>query len=83
VKADVVRWGELAKRDPAELEGLVVLLDGGLVTVRSIGEEMRSAGGKGMHRLVLRHPVGQLREHHGQRHEVHRCDDRCARIRHY
>jgi hypothetical protein len=60
VNGEIIRWGELAKRDPADLEGLRVLLGGGLVTVRSLGGAMRSAGGRDMHRLSYYTPWGSF-----------------------
>lgn len=60
MKAEVIRWGALAKRDDSAA-GLRVLLDGGLVTVRSIGEEMKSAvRNTGTHRLSYFTPWGNI-----------------------
>lgn len=58
MKAEIVRWGDLAKRDPAVVEGLHVLLDGGLVTVRSLGPGMMSMKNRDSHRLSYKTPWG-------------------------
>lgn len=58
MKAEIVRWGDLAKRDSAA--GLRVLLDGGLVTVTSLGPRMDSMKNRDNHRLSYKTPWGGL-----------------------
>lgn len=60
MKAEIVRWGDLAKRDPVDLEGLRVLLDGGLVTVRSLSPSMASIKNRDRHRLSYDTPWGMI-----------------------
>lgn len=60
MKAEIVRWGDLAKKDPVDLEGLRVLLDGGLVTVRSLSPPMASMKNRDNHRLSYNTPWGQI-----------------------